>query len=103
MRRLYYGRLLRQIRYFPPDVTRTETGEYSVHLDACDPHARRIAFFKNTTLDGLLADIKAAGYPVWGSDVLDYVSEYEWSAWDKLVIEEIIQLRELVSKQEREP
>ncbi len=80
MTRLYYGELLRMIRYYPAGYSHEGEPLFMVQLGG---YADPLQTFRDSTVNGIIKQIKTAGYQVWGGDhPMDYTDpknalEYE--------------------------
>lgn len=82
-RRLYYGRLLRDIEYFPAwgnhvakFVAKLLDSDYRLHVYEAD------------TIYGVMTAMKADGWIIWGKDVLDYALPPR-NAFEYILIEQV--------------
>lgn len=87
--RLYYGKLLRGIRYTP--AYDNHPASFYVHLRYDDPGARlpKVHYLEAPTLLELLNKIKADGWVIWGKDKLDYACPPE-NALEYLLMETVL-------------
>lgn len=80
-RRLYYGRLLHAIRYWPDEVGKP--GEFVLQL-IIDYQVKGV--YEAATYQEIVARLKADGYQIWGSDPIDYYT-HPSNAWEYVLME----------------
>ena len=66
--RLYYGRLLRQMKFFPEGVV----GRTYFRVQLIKDY-EMVGVYKGETIEDVIKQIKADGHQVWGQNALDYV------------------------------
>ena len=66
--RLYYGRLLRQMKFFPERAV----GRTYFRVQLIKDY-EMVGVYKGETIEDVIKQIKADGHQVWGQTALDYV------------------------------
>lgn len=70
-KRLYYGKLLRAIEFFPEGATGIDNPRFRLRLHTSMKYH---GSFEGNTPDEVIAKVKEAGWQVWGEMALDYLS-----------------------------
>ena len=85
--RLYYGRLLRSIRYSP--AWDDKPANFYVHIRYDKNNRLCVAYLEAPTIPELIAKVKAGGWVIWGKDKLDYAGPPE-NALEYLLMEQVL-------------
>lgn len=85
--RLYYGKLLRSMRYSP--AWDGKPAYFHVHIHYGKSNRLHMAYLEAPTIPELIAKIKDEGWIVWGSDILDYALPPE-NALEYLLMEQAL-------------
>lgn len=97
--RLYYGKLLRSIRYSPS--WDDKPAYFGVHIKYGKNNRLHMAYLEAPTIPELIAKIKAEGWIIWGSDKLDYALPPE-NALEYLLMEQTLKSEGLTDDEIRE-